>query len=326
MTTITTTISKTKIKGENLEQYLQVLLGASGITEEQAKICLLYALCTYRDDLNTIPILAIMGMTGTGKSTLLNQMLCLVNEPKISTGTTFATVRNEMDNCKTYIIDEADKISESLLLHRTDREISKITYNKGTGHGWEGKTVETFGATILARRNPFRDSAVRNRAIVIWTKDNPGGYEPKLIPGLKEIAQEMQIQSLSLGSGRIRDTWMPLLEITKAIDVTRYEESVNHAIEAEHKIFSSGQDYEASKVVLSALDKLTWNRDKGKRLDIDIELSELTSIANDIGDVKLIKKQVEELLISDGFKVTFTHGIKLVRSDVKLLENLLSGC
>ena len=96
-----------------------------------------------------------------------------------------------------------------------------------------------------------------------------------------------------------------------------------HAIEAEQMIFKSGQEYEASEVVLYALDKLTWDSEKEERLDINVELPDLTNAANDIGDVKLIKKQVEELLISMGFKVTLTHGYKLVRSDVELLESLL---
>ncbi len=319
----TATSIETKIKGTKLEPFVHVLLGASGITEEQAKICLLYALCTYRTDIRIIPILAIMGMTGTGKSVLLDQLLHFVNDPKVATGTTYATIRNEIGNCRTYIIDEADRVSERLLLLRTDSSMSKMTYNVGTGQGWTGKTIDIFGATILARRNPFRDSAVRNRAIVIRTQDKPGEYTVKPIDGLEAIAQEIKIKSLSLGSGRVQDTWAPLLEIAKAIDDPSYREAVDHAMESEQTIFRSGQEYEASEVVLYALDKLTWDSDECNRLDKDVELPELTNSANDIGDVKLIKRQVEELLISMGFKVTFTHGTKFVRSDVKLLESLL---
>jgi hypothetical protein len=262
-------------------------------------------------------------MTGTGKSALLDQMAHLVNDPQIASGTTYATIRDEMNDCKTYIIDEADRVNERLLQLRTDKNMSNITYNRGTGRGWQSTTIDIFGATILARRNPFRDSSIRNRAIVLRTQDKPGDYRVEVIPGLREIAQAIRPESISLGSGRVQDTWTPLLEIAKAIDDSSYEEAIAHAIEAEQTIFRSGQEYEASEVVLHALDKLTWDIESSERLGEDIELPELTSTANEIGDVKLIKKQVEELLLSMGFKVTFTHGTKFVRSNVELLGSLL---
>lgn len=319
----TATITETKIKGKELQPFVQALLGASGITEEQAKICLLYALCTYRTDLEKMPILAIMGTTGTGKSALLNQMVLLVNDPTLATGNTYATNRDEMNKCRTYLYDEADRASESLLLHRTDRNISTITYKKGTGHGWEMTPIDIFGATILARRNPFRDSAVRNRAIVIRTQNKPADYKIDSVSDLNGIASAMKIQPIPLGSGRVRDTWTPLLETARTIDDMSYEQAIESAIESEQTVLRSGQEYEASEVVLYALDKLTWNSDDNKRLDTDIDLSKLTSEANDIGEVALLKRQVEELLISMGFKVTFTHGTKYVRSNTELLENLL---
>lgn len=323
--TTTATKMENKISGELLEPYLKALLGASGITDEQAKICLLYAICTYRDDLEKTPVFAVTGKTGTGKSNLLEQMALLVNEPKRATGTTDATVRNEMGDCRTYIIDEADKISERLLLCRAEKTLSKISVNEGTGHGWKLKSIDIFGATILARRSPFADSAVRNRAIAIKTKNNHGDYEVRETQRLEEINKGINIERLSLGEGRVQDTWTPLLEVAKTIDDPSYEEAVNNAMEAERSIFRSGQQYEAEEVVLYALDRLTWSSDKKERLDIDVLLSDLTSTASEIGDLTLTKKQVEELLISIGFKVTFTHGAKFVRSDVERLEKLLEG-
>ncbi len=138
MTTTTIELEK-KTSGKLLEPYIEVLTGASGITEEQARICVLYALCTHRDDLDSMPILPIMGMTGTGKSWLLDQMQLLVKDPKIATATTYATMRDEMVGCRTYIIDEADKVSERLLLARSDKNLSSLSHNVGTGHGWENR-------------------------------------------------------------------------------------------------------------------------------------------------------------------------------------------
>jgi len=320
----TTTKEKMKIEGAKLEPFVQGLLGASGITEEQAKICLLYALCTYRADLEKMPILAIRGMTGTGKSVLLSQMELFVYKPRRASGSTYASVREEMSKCRTYLVDEGDKTSEQLLLCRTDKNDSEMSYMAPSkGKGWIPTTVNVFGATILARRTPFHDSAVRNRAIVINTSNNPGTYEETIISGVDQITKEVELEGIILGSGRIQDTWAPLLEIANAINSPIYAETVNKAIEAEQSIFRSGQEYEPEAVVLHALDNLTWNEEEGERIQKDIALAELTSKANELGDVQIMKKQVEELLITRGFRVTFTHGVKYVREDVELLESLL---
>jgi len=323
---MTTATVENKIEGKKLEPYVEVLLGASGITEEQARICLLYTLCTYREDLDRIPILAITGTTGTGKSVLLEQLVLLVHSPNVATGNTFATVRDEMGNSGTFIIDESDRVSERLLLLRTDRNISTISHNIRSRFGWTANPINVFGATILVRRNPFRDAAVRNRAIVIRTQNNPGDYRIKAIESPEEIARDMKVERLSLGSGRVRDIWTPLLEVAQTIDDPSYEEALERAMKAEQQIFRSGQEYEPSEVVLYALDKLTWDSEENKRLDKDVGLPELTDTANEIGDVRLIKRQAEELLMSMGFKVTFTHGTKYVRANTELLEKLLQGC
>lgn len=322
---MTTTATKlTKLDNKMLELYVKALLEASGITIEQARICTMYALCTYRKDLEKIPLLAVRGMTGTGKSVLLSQMELFVREPKRAAGSTYATVRDEMDKCPTYLIDEGDKISEQLLLCRTDQNDSEITYmTPSKGQGWKPRTVEVFGSTIIARRTPFRDSAIRNRAIVINTKNNPADYKETFISDLDQIVKELRIERLALGAGRIQDTWAPLLEIAYAIDDSIYANTINQAIEAEQDIFRSGQEYELEAIVLHALDNLTWKEDEGKRTEVDIELPELTRKASELGDVKSTKKQVEELLITMGFKVTFTHGVKYVRADTELLESLL---
>lgn len=326
---MTTTLieDESKLDSELLEPYVEALLKASGIDEDQARICVLYALRTHKQDLERMPILAIRGMTGTGKSTLLKQMELFVYRQKWASGSTYATVRDEMNNCPTYLIDEGDQISEQLLLCRTSRDISEITYKAPVrGYGWQDKTVDVFGATILARRNPFNDAAVRNRAIVINTKLKPGTYEESLFGDLDEIAHVFNVEKISLGAGRVRDTWTPLIEIAEAIDDPSYLEAIERTIAAETSIFRSGQEYEPELVVLHALDALTWDKEKGERIQNDVELSEVTNKANDLGDVQLIKRQVEELLITNGFKVTYTHGIKYVRANTELLGSLLEGC
>jgi hypothetical protein len=60
---------------------IPAIMGASGITKEQARTCLYYALATYflPDKLEIMPILAIIGPHGTGKTNLLKQLEKMVN-------------------------------------------------------------------------------------------------------------------------------------------------------------------------------------------------------------------------------------------------------
>ena len=306
-----------------LQPHVEALTGASGINEDQARICVLYALVTHIDNLlyglKFIPPLAFIGKTATGKSELLKQMYYLLKDPKRATDATYATMRNEMENCRTYLIDEADKASEKLLLARSNK--AKVSHMV-TPQGWTPQVQDVSGATVLARRNPFTDSAVRNRSIVIHTNDNPGQYQVKPISGIDSIAKMIQPYQLQT-SGRVLDVWQPLLQIAMAINDAQWITPIMDAVQKDNKILRSGQEYEPEQVILQALDKLTWDSGNRTRLNNDVDLAEITGEANDMGDVKLKKKQVEEILVSKGFNVTYTPGIKMVRSDTKLLDSLL---
>ncbi len=80
--------------------YVPGLMGASGITKEQAKACLYYAIATFLlpDRINLMPLLVIMGPQGTGKWDLLEQMGKMVNEPKEISVQTKAALRDKLPN------------------------------------------------------------------------------------------------------------------------------------------------------------------------------------------------------------------------------------
>jgi hypothetical protein len=121
----------------------------------------------------------------------------------------------------------------------------------------------------------------------------------------------------------VMDVWQPLLQIATTIADPKWITPIIDAIQKDNVILKSGQEYEPEQVILQALDKLTWDSTNGMRLNKDADLAEMTREANELGDVKLKKKQVEEILVSKGFNVTYTHGNKMVRSDTKLLDSLL---
>ena len=78
--------------------YVPALMGASGITKEQAKTCFYYAIATYLlpDKVNLMPLLVIMGPHGTGKSALLSQMGKMVQDPEEVSVQTKAALRDKL--------------------------------------------------------------------------------------------------------------------------------------------------------------------------------------------------------------------------------------
>lgn len=315
-------IIETRLDATLLNPYVNALTNASGITECQARICVLYALCTYRADLTAMPVLAVIGSTGTGKSGLLSQMIQLVNKPIRASATSTPSMRDEMSGCSTYIIDEADHVSERLIQWRSCKDNAEMMYKVSTRDGWENRTVNIYGATILARRSPFKDSALRNRAIVIATQNKPGDYAINAFMPLEGIFKQLSIVKIS-SSGRVANTWNPLIEIARAIDEQSWVQAVGLMMDAEKNIFKSGQEYDPREIVLQSLDSLTWSRDSNSRITSDIQLSDLTERTCKIGDVKFMNKQIEEICLTLGFNVTYTHGTKYVRLNSSVLEKLL---
>jgi len=103
------------IWGEKI--YVPAIMGASGITEEQAKTCLYYAVATYLipNRLKIMPILAIIGPLGTGKTSLLNQLLTMVNEPELILAESTPTLRDKLSKTTTACIKEGDTVDEELI-------------------------------------------------------------------------------------------------------------------------------------------------------------------------------------------------------------------
>ena len=71
-----------------IEPYVSALIGASGISRHQAKTCFYYAVATHLlpEQLELMPILAIIGALGTGKSKLMAQLVKMVKQPKLIGG------------------------------------------------------------------------------------------------------------------------------------------------------------------------------------------------------------------------------------------------
>lgn len=114
---------------------IPAIMRASGITKEQARTCLYYVIATYflPDDIDIMAILLIVGPQGTGKTGLLKQLYTMVNNPKIIAAQSIPTLRDNLTNATTAIIDEGDNIHEQYLIQRYDKETSTITCKNNFG-------------------------------------------------------------------------------------------------------------------------------------------------------------------------------------------------
>lgn len=199
---------------------IQAMMSASGLTKEQAKTCVYYAVATFlrNDYAELFPILLFQGNSGTGKSQAMNQMEKLVNEPRRVQGRTYSEVGRNLDGAVTAIIDEGDfkqdKVETELLQLRCCQ-----TYANQTIHippEQRPLNIFNFGATVIARRTPFTDTATRNRTITVKTKRRPGAYRIVDIncQGTRTLAGIIQSHRVAVGaSDRVSDSWRPVTEV-----------------------------------------------------------------------------------------------------------------
>lgn len=316
-----------QVVGNQLQPYISAMLGATGITEWQAGLCVLYALLTWlQDQLDYIPALVWTGPTGTGKSTGIEQLSHMVKEHKYIESRTSATLRDELGGLNTALIDEGDGLDEGLLRSRTERRQSQIKHKVRTPWGWEDRPTDVFGATVVARRKPIEAQDLRNRSIIVRTKDD--GLEPDQrhykitsIGDLEGVAK-MIGQPTKEDAGRVADTWGSLLFLASSLGLQGWTQEAQDEIKRELKSFKSKHGYEPGMAVLAAIDNKTWDGVRG-RVDGNIPLSTIVRFVQDECAVSLKPGQVEDLATELGFEVGNTHGNRTVKVDLALLDTLL---
>ena len=197
---------------------IPAIMGASGITIEQAKTCLYYVIATYflPDRLELMPILAIIGPQGTGKTDLLTQLGKMTNDTKLIGARTYSSLRDRFGKTTTALLDDADDIDEKILINRYSKTDSVIEHkvNKG-GAFWLNKKTDVFGATIITKRLPFKDAAVTSRSIIIRTQFKPGDYRIRRFRNAHEVFTEKASnidlkETFKPTSHRIENNWMVL--------------------------------------------------------------------------------------------------------------------
>jgi hypothetical protein len=311
---------------QNIDDYVAVLTNASGITTQQAKTCLYYAISTHLEHLSIMPILAIIGAQGTGKSALLEQLRCMVSAPKLIGAESPATLRDALADATTALIDEGDKADERYLQRRYSIKTAEVTHNVAKRNKtWHKSNANIFGATIIVRRTPFEDPATRSRAIVIHTKYRKGKYVVQEVDSkhLADIANSVKLENET--SQRINDNWRPLQAVARTIGDDEWLSYSQDEIKKDVHAMMASQGFEPEEAVLVALrEKMITIESNGQEIyHADPLVSDLKGVLKQHYDLNLKSYQIKELCIGMGFKVVTTDNYPKVKANAELIEKLL---
>jgi len=308
---------------DSINPALEALTGASGIDKNQAKTVLYYAIATHLlpDKLSIMPVLAIIGPPGTGKTSLMKQLERMVNCPKWLNPKSSPSLRDSLDGTITALIEEADKVDEDLIGNRYSRETSKVTYKIGAETGWITKIADIFGATILHRRLPFKDPAVKSRSIIIPTKYNPGNYKITDIEREEIMEIAKKVTQTFKTSDRVRDSWKPLQIVAMSVndnDWLGYSES---QIQGDIQSLLASQNYEPEQAVMIAIREAMVTK---TGIEMDVLISDLKYDLKHQFDLPLKSIQIQQICQNLGFKVTTTGNYPRVKANKELLDKILS--
>jgi len=311
---------------------IPAIMGASGMSKEQAKTCLYYVIATYflPDEIELMPILAIIGPQGTGKTELLKQLAKMANSPKWVGGRTYPALRDKLGKTITALLDDADNIDEEILINRYSKVDSVIEHNVQVPFGWVTEKTDVFGATIITKRQPFKDSAITSRSIIIKTQYKPGDYKVKRFRNVHEVLSEKAeaIDLEKMGkptSQRVKNNWMPLQAIANYFKDEEWLEYSNKEIQGSTRVLRAGQTYEPEQALLLVLKEKMKEAmfSTGGMLRDDVLLSEIKNDLRIQFDVYLKNIQIQELLRGFGFKVVSHAGYPKVKFNKELLNKLI---
>jgi hypothetical protein len=299
------------------------MLTASGLTKDQAKTCVYYAVATFltNEYAELMPILLYLGNSGTGKSAAMNQLEKLVNEPRRIQGRTYSEVGRSVDGAVTAIIDEGDfkqtKIETELLQLRCCRRYANQVIHVPPEQ--RPMTISNFGATIIARRKPFTDTATRNRTVTIKTQRRPGNYhlvniDNRAIRTMAEIIRQCREEIDT--SDRVNDAWRPITEIATTIGDAEWLGYQLGELRRAQQMLRVGDEYEPEDALLKAILACC-----NGNFSTAIVLKEIRSKLEEI-DEKWTTQQIHTMVVSLGFTVRFYQGYDHLVANPELLTTM----
>lgn len=309
----------------------------SGANTFQLRTAAYYVTATWHvPKFKKFPYLVLYGSTGVGKSDLLEALGLFAKSPVQinASGITPSALRDLFSHANegTALLEEFEdtKFSEEIeryLNARYSKQTQNIVKMKPVGgRGWELQEYHTFGATIMHRRDHFRDQAIENRCIwlhiALNTTRQKNGYA--LIPDVitEDLVADLQgLSSLNLPdepdwpagiAPRVAETYDPILRLAQLADDKPYIAELSKHIQIADAAFRDGQTYEPKALVLRGLIAcLTTTSPTGNdtlNLSKSVEVTEICRYLQVNYQRGLVPRQAAENLRELGFELRQSGG------------------
>lgn len=319
-----------------INDYADAITSACGLDNYQAKTVVYWAIATHAiNKLERMPILTICGGYGTGKSTLFKVIQQICFSPIILDGkVTKPVLRDGLKPNTTAFIEEADRIDEDIILKRHSRQTSKTIVKRPSGstnspHSFVSEPMDTFGSTLLHRRQPFRDPAVDSRSITIRTIHRPGPFIMPTLSNMPIATLATNIDwtlELPITDGRAFDTWRPLLQAAWFVQDSDWIPYALKELEKAKLSLEQGQGYEINQLVVSKVIALGAVEQQGNQYSLRDRVS-LHSISKGLKDDGHYYNswQIGKVLNELGFQKRLSGGTEYVYLDKGYLVALANG-
>ena len=305
-----------------VNQMPTLIQAACGLDLNQAKSITYYAVATHGlPHLRIFPALFLQGAPATGKSTILDILEQLTYQPKRLDGSlSKAEFRDSLNDSPTVLIEEADQVNERQIRNRYSRSTSKMSVKRERREGWESEPLDTFGATVLHRRHPFKDPAVQSRAITVRTRKAEGPFNAnlneigQLHDQLAGLAEAVPWENVSqYGGDRIRDSWAPLLLIARHFEDEEWVAWAEGQIVQADATLNAGQEEEPPQLVFSAIMHLALvnGGDTHMQPDDRVTVSDIAKALSDRAG-KYNSWQIGDIVRNLGFEVRKAGGTQYV--------------
>jgi hypothetical protein len=326
MTIFTSTV--TEIEGTELEMYVEALMRAGNLNENQAKTLVYYALMTWSDVPRIRPIIDLNGESGTGKNGIMRQIQPWCREAKWinARNITSSQLRDQLANTVTVFIEEADKTREQaqcenwyqMRYEDTSKEVGyrKLELTARDRQISRQVTRNHFGYTILHTQNPFQSTEMDRRILRITIfKDSNRPYTITNITTHEfplELADEVDWDKEIEGamSNSAWDVWLPLMRIADHIGDIGFLEYAREQIRLKTEEDDLSKIYEPKGIVLSEIAPLYLDSLKsGKR---HIAITDIRAGVRERDSV-LIERQIVKIARDLGFGIAYPGNKAYIR-------------
>lgn len=316
----------------------------TGLKELERKLVTYWTLGTHAlPQLNTYPLLILMGKMGTGKSQTLHVIKNFARKPRMFNmrGSTLPVIRDEFAQAQggTAIVEEADyawkdaEVFERMLSDRYQESSAKAAHKVKVGRDdWETETKHYFGATVLHRRIPFNDAALNGRSIVVRFRADTtrqyaeyNDYAESVVEG-KHLLRNFgvvlpYVEPLKGVAARIFNTHKVLLSIAELCGDEEFSNQIRERLLLATAELKEAQSIEPDALVVRAIIEAI-STDSGFQFR-NVKISVLVDSIFRHHKVNLQPQQVGGLARELGFETKNSHGVRVV---VPTAMTLLKAC